>query len=57
METFGVQWQGQVGTSDGNCDNLSFFLLMRVRPDPVLSVSAVLLNQGVTPVFKLLPIS
>lgn len=57
METFGVQWQGQVGTSDGNCDNLFFFLLMRVRPDPVLSVSAVLLNQGVTPVFKLLPIS
>lgn len=57
METFGMQWQGQVETSDGNCANLSFFLLMRVRPDPVLSVSAVLLNPGVTPVFKLLPIS
>lgn len=52
-----MQWQGQVGTSDGNCDNLSFFLLMRVRPDSAPSVSAVLLNPGVTSVFKLLPIS
>lgn len=57
MDTFGVHWQGQVGTSDGYWDNLSFFLLMRVKPDPALSVSAVLLNPGVTPAFKLFPIS
>lgn len=58
METFGVQQQGQAGTSpDGNCDSLSLFLLMRVGPDPVLSVAAVLLNPGVIPMLKLLPIS
>lgn len=53
-----MQQQGQAGTSpDGNCNSLSLFLLMRVGPDPVLPVAAVLLNPGVTPMLKLLPIS
>lgn len=52
-----MQWQGQAGTSDGNCGTLSLFLLMKVGPDPALSVAAVLLNPRVTPMLKLLPIS